>query len=97
MDLCSKIIHSFWNCQVCLKNKGISSLYAMKRCSAGEGTNVTLEYDLQDANEIISWVAVRSYEWSEQVKDSLFDEWASWQAPYGDKWNNFVSFEQKML
>ena len=39
MDLCSKIIHSFWNCQVCLKNKGISSLYAMKRCSAGEGTN----------------------------------------------------------
>ena len=36
MDLCSKIIHS---CQVCLKNKGISSLYAMKRCSAGECTN----------------------------------------------------------
>ena len=29
--------------------------------------------------------------------DSLLDEWASWEAPYGDKWNNFVSFEQKML
>ena len=39
MDLCSKIIHSFWNCQICLKYKGISSLYAMKQCSTGEGTN----------------------------------------------------------
>ena len=43
MDLCSKIIHSFWNCQVCLKNKGISSLYAMKRCSAGEGINAVYQ------------------------------------------------------
>ena len=34
-----------------------------------ERHNVTLEYDLQDANEIISFVAVRSYEWSEQVKE----------------------------
>ena len=37
--------------------------------------NVTLEYDLRDANEIISWVAVRSYEWSEQVKEWRH-EWA---------------------
>ena len=35
-----KVWHNeFVNCQVCLKNKGISSLYAMKRCSAGECTN----------------------------------------------------------
>ena len=77
MDLCSKIIHSFWNCQICLNNKGISSLYAMKRCSTGEGTNVTLEYDLRDANEIISWVALREL-WmkrtSQRVTHSLTSE-----------------------
>ena len=29
--------------------------------------------------------------------DLLFDEWASWEAPFGDSWNNFVSFKQIML
>ena len=30
---------------------------------------MALEHFLLDANEIISFVAVRSYEWSEQVKE----------------------------
>ena len=39
MDLCSKLFTVTEIVRSPLKNKGISSLYAMKRCSAGEGTN----------------------------------------------------------
>ena len=52
-----------------------SSVPTLKTKILGRISNVTLEYDLRDANEIISWVAVRSYEWSEQVKEWRH-EWA---------------------
>ena len=92
MDLCSKIIHIFWNCQICLNNKRISSLYAMKRCSAGECTNECGARFLSCLGLSVQQMCTFMWSWSRNYLILFY--WSDWYFFRCDRktiWSHFLA------